>query len=121
MIARDEAALICDFAETYHIYDWRALKVQYAATLACGLPQEARIWRSMSGQAVPTSTLLMAAMVDRLSLLIWINSEDGYHGRNRPDSVVEAMLGSERADEVMGFASPALFEKERMKILKEVT
>ena len=37
MIATDEDALICDFAETYHIYDYRSLDVEYAATLAYGL------------------------------------------------------------------------------------
>ena len=43
MIETDESALICDFAETYHIYDYRALPVSYAATLAYGLRSDSRI------------------------------------------------------------------------------
>ena len=43
MIETDESALICDFAETYHIYDYRALPVHYAATLAYGLRCDSRI------------------------------------------------------------------------------
>ena len=37
MIALDQNALICDFAETYGIYNYRALPVSLLATLAVGL------------------------------------------------------------------------------------
>ena len=37
MINLDEGALICDFAETYHIYNYREFEPFYVATLANGL------------------------------------------------------------------------------------
>lgn len=37
MVAVDEEALICDFAETYNILDWRELPCRTAAILASGL------------------------------------------------------------------------------------
>ncbi len=40
----------------------------------------------------------MAAAVDRLSLLLWINSEDGKHGTNRPPSILNSILGTEQND-----------------------
>jgi len=121
MVAKDEDALICDFAETYHIHHWRGLPVQHAAVLACGLPEDARIRRAMSGRTVPTQTLLMAAIVDRLSLLVWAQSEDGRRGINRPNSLVEAMTAPLHTEDVQGFSSAEAFERERERILKGVT
>lgn len=43
MINTDEDALICDFAETYHIYDYRSLPLHMAGIFACGLRPDSRI------------------------------------------------------------------------------
>jgi len=43
MIKLDENALICDFAETYHIYDYRQLPPTRVAVFACGLRDDSRI------------------------------------------------------------------------------
>ena len=50
------------------------------------------------GAKLPRSDLLMAAAVDRLSLLLWINSEDGKHGTNRPPSLLNSILGTDQDD-----------------------
>ena len=42
MVASDEDALICDFAETYHILDYKALPLKLRATLASGLRDSSR-------------------------------------------------------------------------------
>ena len=42
MLAADEDAVICDFAEVYHVLDLRALAPPLAATLAAGLPPDSR-------------------------------------------------------------------------------
>lgn len=47
MILTDEDALICDFAETYNVLDYRALPLRTAATLASGLRADARIFESL--------------------------------------------------------------------------
>jgi len=38
-----EDELICDMAEIYHIYDYRAMKARYIATLTLGLPPRSRV------------------------------------------------------------------------------
>ena len=42
MIGHDEDALICDMAETYHIYRFDDFDAGYIATLAAGLRDNAR-------------------------------------------------------------------------------
>lgn len=93
MLAADRDALVCDLAETYGIFDYRALPARLLATLAVGLRDESRIKMRMSGQPVPRSELLLAAILDRLSVMVWFLSEDGKTGANRPNSMVEVLLG----------------------------
>ena len=49
MIRFDEDALICDLAETYHIYDYRSLPVKLVATLSAGLRDDSRIKLKAAG------------------------------------------------------------------------
>lgn len=37
--------------------------------------------------------MLLAAALDRLSTLVWFQTEDGQAGRNRPKSLVAVLLG----------------------------
>ena len=95
MLAADRDALLCDLAETYCIYDMRAVPVSTLATLAAGLRENSRIKTSLSGGRPPRSELLLAAAVDRLSMLVWSMSEDAKRGANRPKSVLAALMGEE--------------------------
>ena len=117
MIAADEDALICDFAETYHIYDFRSLPPIYAATLAIGLRETARIKIKLTGQRVSTDTMLQAASVDALNLLVWAKTKDGQAGRNRPNSIFLKLIGEEPQKELMTFDTVADFEETRKRIL----
>ena len=110
MMATDEGALICDFAETYHIYDFRQLKPSYAATLAAGLREDSRIRTILGGLPVQMSIYMQMAQMDALNLLAWLNSSDGAEGINRPKSVLLSLSG--RSGEVQGFDSGEDFMKE---------
>lgn len=128
MLATDRDALICDLAETYHILDMTALPVPLLATLAAGLRGDSRIRLAMSGERVPSSELLQAAMLDRLTTLCWMQSKDGAYGRRRPPSVVAAISGKDNTKQPhnrpVAYATPADFERARARILaanKEVT
>lgn len=113
MIATDRDALLCDLAETYGIFNLRALPARLLATLAVGLRDNSRIKMSMSGDKVSRSEMLLAAMVDRLSMLVWFLSEDGQNGVNRPNSIVNIILGeTEETGDVMKFETPEDFEEE---------
>lgn len=116
MIAADEDALICDFAETYHVYDYRRLPLRYAATLASGLRANSRIKMKKAGLRMPMDTLLNAAAVDALNFLVWSKSKDGAKGRNRPASIFAKLMNDEKND-VMAFDSGAAFEAARERIL----
>lgn len=110
MIKTDRDALICDFAETYHILNMWAHPVPLVATLACGLGDNSRIRRKMSGMKTDMQTFLIASAVDRLSLLVWTKTEDATKGRNRPDMIAKTLI--ERDDDP---ASLSIEEFERFR------
>lgn len=117
MLKADREALVCDLAETYGIFDYRAVPVKLLATLASGLREDSRIKMSLSGSRVPRRELLLAAAVDRLSLLVWSMSEDAKHGTNRPKSLVAAFMEeAEDSGEVMAFDSAEDFDAAWEKI-----
>lgn len=121
MLATDEDAVICDFAETYHVLDLDALDVRLAATLAAGLPPTSRIRRKLGGSEYSADTILLASAVDNLALIRWLNTTDGEKGINRPESVLAKLLGEKTESDVMTFADAQSFEAYRAKLLEGVT
>ena len=119
MIAKDQNALMCDLAETYHIYDYKSLPLTRVAIFAVGLRNDSRIKMKISGTKYPTDTLLLAAIVDRISLLAWMNSKDGANGVNRPKSVLNELLGKEEEKDIEAFNSPDDFERRRRELLEK--
>lgn len=115
MIKTDEDALICDLAETYHIYDWRKLPVRFVAKLAYGLPSNSRIKRIINGQKDINDTMLLAIIADGVRWLRWSKTEDASKNRNMPESIFERLTGEEKSD--TGFNSAEEFEAARAKIL----
>lgn len=115
LISVDENALICDFAEVYHIWDYKRLPVRTAAILAAGLDEDSRIKRKISGNKIPTGILLMSAMLDAMNLLVWMQTKDGQKGNNRPRSVIKAI--TDEPSEVQGFRTAEDFERERNRII----
>lgn len=106
--------MTCDMAQYYGVLDFRTLPVATAATLACGLPPESRVKLGLSGQRATLENRLLAAIADRLSVLVWFQTEDGRKGRRRPKSIVDAIMGEpERRNgsgDVEAFASIEAFE-----------
>ena len=123
MIASSEDALVCDMAETYGVFDYRALPLPLAATLAAGLRDTSRSKMKLSGAAAAPDTLLLAAATDWLATLVWMQSEDGQKRRNRPKTVLVALLGEQAkpGGEVRAFDTAEEYEAERARILKEVS
>lgn len=116
----DEDALVCDFAEVYHLFDYKALPPKRVAALFVGLGDDSRIKRKLSGAKIETTTALLAIIADRLGLLIWQNSKDGQKGRNKPASIYEAIMsGGETRENVRGFSSVEEFEAALNQLRKE--
>lgn len=120
MIALDEEALICDLAETYGIFDYKALPISLVATLSVGLRENSRIKMKLNGMKIPTDTLLLASSVDKLALLVWSKTEDGQNGMNRPKSIVEILTGIRKDGDIATFDTAEEFEEAREKILRQV-
>lgn len=119
MIATDESALMCDLAETYSIYDYKSLPLSKVATFAVGLRENSRIKMKMNDIQYPLNTLLLASAVDRLALLVWMNSKDGAKGLNKPKAVLDQLITKVSDSDIESFDSPEEFERRRKEILEE--
>lgn len=106
MIALDETALICDFAETYNIYDYKALPVKYAAALASGLGDNSRIKIKARGEKAPRETILAAIIADRLGMLLY--AMGGGKGK-QPPLISEKFIDTDETEKPETFASGAEF------------
>ena len=107
---------MCDLAETYHIYDYKRLPLTAVAAFSVGLRDDSRIKMKLSGAKAPTEIILLAAAVDRLSLLVWAQTKDAEKGRNRPKSILEALNPKE--SDMTSYASGEDFMKERERLLE---
>ena len=117
MIALDEDALICDFAETYHIYNIYQLPVLYVATLAKGLRSDSRIKMKAVGMERDLKTLLLAHIADNTAINAWLQSKNAEKGKDRPPSFVKVL--TEKIDpstQPQGFESGNDFDKQWEKI-----
>lgn len=115
MIHEDEDALICDLAETYRVFDYRALPVRLLATLCCGLREDSRIRMKLSGMKVSMEIVLLAAAVDKLSFLAWSRTKDAEEGRNRPSSIVSILTGHAEEKDILAFETAEEFEMAKAK------
>lgn len=120
MIATDEEALICDLAETYGIFDYKSLPLNKVAIFSVGLRENSRIKMKMNGAKLPLENMLLAATVDHLALLTWLQSENGMQGIGRPQSILNKLLETEeqKENDVMSFETPEEFEKARQEIVE---
>lgn len=104
--------MICDLAETYHILDFRSVPARLLGTLVCGLGENARIQRAMSGQQCTLEALLSARLLDAVVALGY-----GISGQKKaPPSVFDLLL--QRPKETGGFDSVEEFEAARERIIK---
>ncbi|EFN98319.1 hypothetical protein SMSK564_1277 [Streptococcus mitis SK564] len=121
MISLDEDALICDLAETYQIYDYKQLPLNQVAVFAYGLRDDSRIKQMMSNQIVPLETTLLASIVDRLSLSLWLQTKDGQKGVNRPASIADQLIKRDKSEndekDYLVFESGEDFENYRKALL----
>ena len=73
----------------------------------------------MAGVKGTTTEILLAAVVDKLSSLLWQKSRDGMHGVNKPKSILSAFFpGCEEKDEdICTFATGEEFKAQWDKIV----
>lgn len=117
MIDLDEDALICDLAETYHIYDYRSLPLQLVATLSAGLRDDSRIKLKAAGVPVSQDTLLLASIADRVEMFRCSFIKDA----KQPESFLRAFLGDEekKNNSVTAFNSAEEFDRRYAELTRK--
>ena len=116
-IARCEDKMICDLAETYHIFDYRGLPVSLLTTLVFGLRDNSRVKMFFSDTQIPLETILLASAIDNLSFLSWTKTKDAEKGRNKPQSVLDRILKKhEVKDDLQSFDTGEDFDVAWAKI-----
>lgn len=117
MLNLDKDAVFCDFVQ-YYGRSPEAFCLSEAAILAYGLPDDSRIKRRLIGSKVSQEVLLLAMVVDRLSMLIYMQTKDAKHHRNKPKQLTELLTQSDEHDEKeKTFVTAEDFEAARNKAL----
>jgi hypothetical protein len=115
MIREDKEALICDMAETYHIFNIFSYPARFIATLACGLKADSRIKTKMAGvNMLPPNSLLYALIIDELRVIrAWLTS-----AKEKPVFVSDIMQNGIPEKEFKGFDTAEDFDKWRKSIIE---
>lgn len=104
--------MVCDLAETYHIYNYEELPPSQVGVLLFGLRDNSRTKMFLNGQKLTLEQTLLAMLVDDLNFIAWTKTKDAQHKRNRPKSVLDALTKEKETmkDELMSFGSVAEYE-----------
>lgn len=114
MLSEDRDAVICDLAETYHIYDMAAVPVQTLATLCAGLRDDARIKMRFSEMQHIPDVFMMTRMADALTMILHILTGD----KKEPALYQDIVMGKrKKQDDTEGFASPEEFLAARKRFI----
>lgn len=72
-------------------------------TLCFGLSDNSRVKRHISGQKLSLEQMLLARIADELSFQSWAQTKDAQRNKNRPKSILSALLGEEKKEEYETF------------------
>jgi hypothetical protein len=100
-----EDEIICDLAETYHIYDYREWPLNKVAIFVCGLKEDSRTMLIYSGQKVSFEKYMLASAVDSLNFIAWSKTKDAAKGRKQPKRFVDILLGKNEKNDLQKFQS----------------
>ncbi len=106
----NETALVSDFAEYYHIYDWRSLPLKTASQLAAGLRPYSRSYMYEAGVKADLTDSLLAYIHDDLQALIYQHA--GKHAK-KPEFISKKVIYGEKkpSDDLIKFDSGDDFDK----------
>lgn len=91
-----------------------------AGTLAAGLPEDSRCKRGVKGELASQESILLAAILDRLNLWIWLNQDERKRGPE-PERLVEKLFAAnqkkgERDSNIVTFSTAEEFEAAKARI-----
>jgi len=99
VISDCEDLMICDLAETYGIFNYQGYSPVLVGTLVFGLPDESRIKRRITKSNLTVNQILLAKIADELAFQSWAQTKDAQKGKNRPKSILQALLGEPKQQE----------------------
>lgn len=105
---------MCDFAEYYQIYDYKALPVRYVATLAVGLRSDSRVKGELLEIEQPPVGITLVQVFDAIQNLAYAVAG----GKEEPRSLLNAYMTGEK--ESNGYSTGAEFERAKKAILERV-
>ena len=112
---RYESELICDFAEYYHILDYKSIDPALAGVLLEGLRPESRTKMKLTNQKITLEQTLLAIIADGVKALIFMLSKK--KGKKVPESILKLLInGKNETKQFKGFESGADFERSWQKI-----
>lgn len=88
----DKTALMCDMAETYHIYEMERLPVDMAAAFVSGLHDDSRIKKKISGVQIGLTDQILLHILDSVRYFKWSFTEDAHNGGTPPESIYDRMM-----------------------------
>lgn len=104
-------------AEYYGIYDYKSLNFKKLGVFVFGLGDNSRLKKKISGMRVDLDTIIMAGILDRLSLLLYSFS----NSKSKPKYISDILLAKEdKEKKIKGYVSGKEFEKRRDEILKRI-
>jgi hypothetical protein len=112
MLSEDRDALICDMAETYHIYNMWALPVETVATLACGLREDSRIKLRLAGMEYIPPYMALIRIHDLLSAYLH-SSKSG-----NPPVLLGNIAVAKKEEQPFGYESAEDLEAARARFIK---
>lgn len=116
MLGTDRDALLCDLAETYHIYSFGSVPVMTLSALCAGLPDDSRIKMKMLGLTRIAPTLLWVQLTDTLTTLS--HALCAKEGSPMPTLFHDIMTGKQKEKEKpKGFDTFEAFEEARRRII----
>lgn len=98
--------------------------MQQQAVLACGLPEDSRTIKELTGRP-DQKTILMAAILDEARLLTWSKTKAARKNQNRPKSVLKALITAEKPKDkttsgLKTFGGGAEFEAFRKTLIEKI-
>lgn len=108
--------MICDLAETYHIYNYEQLPVEKVAVFVCGLREKARVWQKFGQHDFDRE--LLTLIYDKINWIAWTKTESAHNGQAPPDLLFPKLFPDikKNNDDTVGFKSAEDFNKEWEKI-----
>lgn len=100
--------MICDLAETYGIFDYKALRPDLVATLVIGLRPDSRVMMHLAKAKLNFQQTMMALIFDALQVIAF-NQGHKKHAK-KPESLYKKLTTEPKKDELMSFDSPVAYE-----------